>query len=198
MNPYDPRLPIIAADAKVKTCHVFHLWHSLKETGKQFHRGAFAQFTGLEERHVNRMIDALESHDAMPPKRNSSRRASRLPDDWRQPQEWIDWAVKERRWEPLIAITEAENFANYWQSKSGKDATKLDWFKTWQNWVRNSRTATGNYYAPEKSSPADWIKFCEGQLRTSKDKDYRAGIEKWQTKLDKARKNNVVPIKQVS
>jgi hypothetical protein len=26
-------------------------------------------------------------------------------------------------------------FCNYWQSKSGKDATKLDWDKTFQNWV---------------------------------------------------------------
>jgi hypothetical protein len=26
-------------------------------------------------------------------------------------------------------------FCNYWQSKSGKDATKLDWDKTFKNWV---------------------------------------------------------------
>jgi hypothetical protein len=26
-------------------------------------------------------------------------------------------------------------FCNYWQAKSGKDATKLDWDKTFQNWV---------------------------------------------------------------
>jgi hypothetical protein len=26
-------------------------------------------------------------------------------------------------------------FCNYWQAKSGKDATKLDWDKTFKNWV---------------------------------------------------------------
>lgn len=198
MKPYDPRLPVIASEAKVKTCHIFHLWHSLKETGSQFHRGAFAQFTSLQDHHIDRMITALKNHDAMPTKRNSTRRASRLPDDWKCPQDWLDWAIKERRWKPLVAITEAENFANYWQSKSGKDATKLNWQKTWQNWVRNSRTPTGDYYAPQKSDPKDWIQFCEGQLRIAKDKNYRAGIEKWQEKLNKARASNVVPIKKVS
>jgi hypothetical protein len=30
---------------------------------------------------------------------------------------------------------ETEKFINYWQSKSGKDATKLDWVATWRNWM---------------------------------------------------------------
>ena len=30
----------------------------------------------------------------------------------------------------------AANFADFWQSKAGKDATKLDWEKTWHTWVR--------------------------------------------------------------
>lgn len=30
-----------------------------------------------------------------------------------------------------------ENFKDYWKSKTGKDATKLDWQATWRNWVRS-------------------------------------------------------------
>ena len=30
----------------------------------------------------------------------------------------------------------AASFADYWQAKAGKDATKLDWEKTWHTWVR--------------------------------------------------------------
>jgi hypothetical protein len=26
-------------------------------------------------------------------------------------------------------------FRNYWHAKAGKEGTKLDWGKTWQNWV---------------------------------------------------------------
>jgi hypothetical protein len=31
--------------------------------------------------------------------------------------------------------TSTLRFHNYWLSKTGKDATKLDWVKTWQNWL---------------------------------------------------------------
>jgi uncharacterized protein YdaU (DUF1376 family) len=34
-----------------------------------------------------------------------------------------------------VAPLEFEKFRNYWLSKTGKDATKLDWQKTWENWL---------------------------------------------------------------
>lgn len=30
---------------------------------------------------------------------------------------------------------ETDKFINYWQGKSGKDATKHDWPATWRNWM---------------------------------------------------------------
>lgn len=33
---------------------------------------------------------------------------------------------------------ETEKFINYWIAKAGKDATKLDWGRTWKNWILNS------------------------------------------------------------
>lgn len=149
MTPFDPRLPIIAAEARVKTCHVFHCWQAMREMGKRFHILAFAQFSGLEERHVAAIVAALEAHGALPDKRSPvTARALRLADDFTAPEAWIDWAVKDRRWSPSDAAQEAEIFANYWQSRSGQGATKLDWFKTWQNWVRNSRRPNGDYIVP--------------------------------------------------
>lgn len=148
MTPFDPRLPIIAAEARVKTCHVFHCWQAMREMGRRFHRAAFAQFAGLSDSHVIAIMAALEAHDALPDKRSPvTHRASRLPDDWEVPAEWLAWASETRRWEPAAAREEAEIFANYWQSKSGQAATKLDWRKTWQNWVRNSRRPDGEYRA---------------------------------------------------
>ena len=146
MTPFDPRLPIIAAEAKVRTTHCFHTWHALREMGAQFHLAAFAQFAGLEERHVSAIIAALGAHDAMPAKRATvAIRAHRLPPDWTLPPDWSEWASYQRRWEPKDVQAEADNFADHWHSKPGKDGTKLDWRKTWQNWCRNSRRPDGLY-----------------------------------------------------
>lgn len=32
-------------------------------------------------------------------------------------------------------LRETEKFRNYWAAKAGKDAAKLDWSKTWRNWL---------------------------------------------------------------
>ena len=150
MRAFDPRLPIIATEAKVRPTHVFFVFHALREGGKQFHPAACAHFAGLEERHVLAIVEALTNHDALPTKRSvPSKRAERLPDDWTPPAEWLDWASEARKWEPAVCVEEAANFACYWQAKSGKDATKLDWQKTWQNWCRNSRRPDGDYRKPE-------------------------------------------------
>jgi hypothetical protein len=72
------------------------------------------------------------------------RRGTRLPDNFETPGAWIDWAAEKRGWPRAEAREEAECFARYWQAKSGKEAVKLDWFKTWQNWVTNSRRRGGD------------------------------------------------------
>ena len=146
MQAFDPRLPIIAAEAGVKTCHVHHCFHALREMGAQFHLAAFAQFAGLEERHVSAIIAALEAHDALPAKRATAAvRAHRLPHDWTLPPDWSEWASYQRHWGPAEVQQEADAFADFWHSKPGQAGTKLDWRKTWQNWCRNSRRPDGHY-----------------------------------------------------
>lgn len=72
----------------------------------------------------------------------TSKRAMRLADDFVVPDDWIEWALAERKWSDADARAEAASFCDYWQAKSGRDAVKLDWLKTWRNWVRNSRRAS--------------------------------------------------------
>ncbi len=67
-------------------------------------------------------------------------RASRLPADWQPSEEMIGWAVGfHPTWSPSHARTVADNFKDYWTSKAGKDARKLDWSKVWRMWVRNEK-----------------------------------------------------------
>lgn len=62
---------------------------------------------------------------------------TRLPDDWRLPKSWGDWASAEH-----AGLTEEEvrrqaaMFADHWRGKAGKDGRKADWAATWRNWIR--------------------------------------------------------------
>lgn len=62
----------------------------------------------------------------------------RLSEDWFLPAEWGEWALR-YGWARKEIEEAAECFRDYWIAKSGKDATKIDWFATWRNWIRNSR-----------------------------------------------------------
>jgi hypothetical protein len=62
-------------------------------------------------------------------------RGKRLPVEWALPKKWGEWTLAEYPgWDADKVRTIATVFKNYWIAKSGKDATKLDWFATWSNW----------------------------------------------------------------
>ena len=63
-------------------------------------------------------------------------RATRLPPDWRLPDEYKDFAVKVHHLEPERAVRVSLAFRDYWIAKPGGQGTKLDWFATWRNWIR--------------------------------------------------------------
>jgi hypothetical protein len=65
-------------------------------------------------------------------------KATRLPDDWTPTPDERRFAWG-RGLSAAEIDTEAIKFRNYWTAKSGKDATKLDWSRTWQNWILNRR-----------------------------------------------------------
>jgi hypothetical protein len=65
-------------------------------------------------------------------------RGTRLAADWRLPKAWGDAALTEYPlWTPERVRLEGERFRDHWASKTGKDATKLDWQATWRNWYRD-------------------------------------------------------------
>jgi uncharacterized protein YdaU (DUF1376 family) len=75
-------------------------------------------------------------------------KATRLPDDWFPSDDNLIFA--ERRGLSVAEIdTEHIKFRNYWTAKSGKDATKLNWSRTWENWILNRRgTPNGHAKSP--------------------------------------------------
>lgn len=63
---------------------------------------------------------------------------SRLPADWELPEDWSNWGKGKRP--ELDIAAEGEKFRDFWHSKAGKDARKVDWKATWRNWIRNARS----------------------------------------------------------
>ena len=66
---------------------------------------------------------------------------TRLPDDWTPSPALIDWT---RRNTPDITNQELDNFRDYWKSKPGQGARKLDWDATWRTWARRAQEQTSN------------------------------------------------------
>jgi hypothetical protein len=59
-----------------------------------------------------------------------TRKGTRLDPELELTEDWVDVAAKLR----LAPESTFRKFKNYWLSKPGNNATKLDWLRTWQNW----------------------------------------------------------------
>ena len=63
------------------------------------------------------------------------------------PDEWKAFCIKER---PDIKPDAVWNqFRDYWIAQGGSKGTKLDWFATWRNWVRNQKSIAGSATSKE-------------------------------------------------
>jgi hypothetical protein len=202
MTPFDPRLTIIAQEARVRSCHVFHCWHAMKAMGKQFHAQAFATFAGIEERHVARIVAALQAHDAMPTTVRASSGKTRLPADWKPPAPADlspQAASLAKQWTSASYYTQAEAFCNYWRGK-----LMVDWNATWANNVirmhsqvmRDQKFGNAPTHSPFEAASVDPRARLERELQTAimLGRDYEEGVARKALAALDAR-NNVVPLK---
>ena len=74
--------------------------------------------------------------------RKKTHRGSRLPTDFVFPKEWADFCIQQR---PDLNLQQTfDSFKDYWVS--APKGTKLDWFATWRNWVRNQSAPKANKF----------------------------------------------------
>lgn len=64
----------------------------------------------------------------------NGKNGTRLPEDWCLSDSLKDW-IRLKGFGRDFIMREFEKFKNFWYSKSGKDATKVDWDATFRNWV---------------------------------------------------------------
>lgn len=96
-------------------------------------------------------------------------RAMRLPDDWKPSEVLRMWAKSTR---PDVDLErELQLFVNYWTAKSGKDATKLDWGKTFKSWILRARgTLTPKRGGSEFKRDPNKKELTEEQRRANKER----------------------------
>lgn len=83
--------------------------------------------------------EEADASSSAPRKREATpKRGTRIPEDFNINPAMRLWAAQKAQNANLEL--ETEKFINYWASKTGKDATKLDWAATWRNWILNSRS----------------------------------------------------------
>ncbi len=95
--------------------------------------------------------DSLKKNDTFV----SQKKGTRLADDFAMPAEWVEdgrTARAKAQLPPADLAVEILKFSNYWQTKSGQQATKRDWRKTWINWCLNAK-GTPNGYDPSGAKP---------------------------------------------
>jgi hypothetical protein len=71
------------------------------------------------------------------------------------PPDWLEFSITERP--DLDPIKIFVGFRDYWIAKPGKDGTKLDWFATWRNWIRNQKSTAGAQNAKTWKSEGDRV-----------------------------------------
>lgn len=98
--------------------------------------GARARSTPLHSTTEPKTGEARAAARTRPTAANSSRRGSRIPDDFAVTTNMIEWA---RTNTPLVGRAETEQFIDYWRAETGAKAYKLDWRRAWQVWMRREQ-----------------------------------------------------------
>lgn len=95
--------------------------------------------------------DQIISDQSKAEPKQSTARGTRLPADWKIPEDWKTEAKRIRPdWHDQHIERIADSFRDYWVAKTGQGATKADWLATWRNWCRNDKTQM--YPAPSSQN----------------------------------------------
>lgn len=97
------------------------------------------------------LLDVVDDPSPSAPAKRTPQ-GHRLPEDWKPGRETQLWT---REFADRVDITsEWSKFQDYWLSKAGAGARKLDWDRTWKNWVRRAAEDAGRRSAPRGAGPS--------------------------------------------
>jgi uncharacterized protein YlbG (UPF0298 family) len=90
--------------------------------------------------------DLLIADNVAEKKSAPSKKGHPLPNDWKLPKAWGDWALSDR---PEFTVEQikriAESFRDHWIANANQaNAKKSDWEAAWRNWFRKQHAPNGN------------------------------------------------------
>lgn len=114
-----------------------------------------APTTGHLEPVVGRTSPDPAASDAAQPPAAQPTRGTRLPRDWTPPEEsrqkmLARYPGRGAQW----WLDETEKFCNHWWAKAGRDATKIEWPRAWENWIHNAKAPAGQGGPAAAPAPA--------------------------------------------
>lgn len=114
-------------------------------SGEPLRQNEHAATTTMSYNPINPSItNVIHPSSGAPSAQPTHNRGTRLPENFMPDQKHID---KIRHMKPGLDLDlEHTKFKNYWLSATGKNATKKDWGRTWENWMLNAKT--DNDYKP--------------------------------------------------
>lgn len=86
--------------------------------------------------------EKTETETRIGPPSGGKTRGSRIPDEFIVSPEMVDWVRV--KCPDIDWPNQSERFVNHWKSKTGKDAVKADWERTWRNWMLQAQDWTKN------------------------------------------------------
>jgi hypothetical protein len=72
---------------------------------------------------------------------SSAKRGTRIPEDFAMTPDMIAWGKE--RYPQLNGDRETEKFVNHFRSAPGAKGVKLDWRRTWENWMHTAAERSG-------------------------------------------------------
>jgi hypothetical protein len=100
-----------------------------------------------------------ETTSSSMPRKRGATRGTRIPDDFTVTPEMVEWA--RQRVPQVDGRLETEKFINHWHSKTGRDATKLDWAATWRNWMLIAAERVPARASPSSSKNRNDVKIAD-------------------------------------
>jgi hypothetical protein len=79
------------------------------------------------------------TEDLSPQKKTTTKKGTRLPEEWVLPKSWGEFALSEKpNWTADDVRRVAADFKDHWLSNANQSsAKKADWLATWRKWVRS-------------------------------------------------------------
>jgi hypothetical protein len=116
---------------------------------------------------------SLRDPSVVTPGASRAERATRLPEDFIPTEEMRTWFAEEKLHLVLDARIEHEKFVNYWVGVPGAKGRKLDWPRTWKNWMwtqaERAPRRPGNSLVPTSGAPRHYPSTTDGKVMQTLD-----------------------------